>query len=527
MTPVAPDTLADWLHDGGEIALLDVREAGEFGEGHLFYACPTPLSRFEPALERFVPRRTARLVLCDDGASGVAARAAAAAETLGYRAVHVLEGGTAGWTASGRRLFRGVNVPSKTFGELVEHERQVPSIDAAALQRRIDAGERLVIVDGRTVTEHHRMTIPGSTACPNGELVYRIGALAPDPEATVVVNCAGRTRSIIGAATLAGFGVANEVVALRNGTMGWNLAGLRLEHGSERRYGAPPEGAALEGLRRRALDFAARRGVPRVPPAKLRAWLGEEDRTTVLLDVRTPEEFALGHVAGALHAEGGQLVQATDQYLAVRGARVALIDDTEIRAIVVADWLRQMGWDASVLEGGGAAWPALADAARPAPRFEATLPALPLLAAPDWNGATPLLDMRGSMAFRAGHIAGARWATRARLDRATEALGGALSCVLVGEDAVAAGLLARDLAARGITATGLLGGTMEDWRAAGLRIEATPDDPPDAEAIDHLFFVAARHEGDLDAARRYLEWEVALVDQLDPRERAGFKISKV
>ena len=80
---VDAQTLKSWLSDGGEIALLDVREAGEFGEGHLFYAVPAPFSRFEPMLERLVPVRAARLVLCDDGSSGVAARAATAAEGLG------------------------------------------------------------------------------------------------------------------------------------------------------------------------------------------------------------------------------------------------------------------------------------------------------------------------------------------------------------------------------------------------------------------------------------------------------------
>jgi rhodanese-related sulfurtransferase len=524
MTPVPAPTLKEWLHDGGEIALLDVRELGEFGEGHLFYASSTPFSRFEPALERLVPCRAARLVLCDDGASGVAARAAARAEALGYDAVHVLEGGTVAWEAAGLRLFRGVNVPSKTFGELVEHAREIPSIAAEELQRRIAAGEKLVIVDGRTVAEHHRMTIPGSIACPNAELVYRIDALAPDPEATIVVNCAGRTRSIIGAATLGGFGIANKVVALRNGTMGWNLAGLRLEHGSKRHYGPPPEGAALEALLRRAAEFASRRGIPRVKPTTVRAWLGEAGRTTYVLDVRTPEEFERGHVAAATHAEGGQLVQATDQFLAVRGARVVLVDDTEIRAIIVADWLRQMGWDASVLEGGEASWPALADAPPPEPRFERGLPALPRLEAADLRTRkVPLLDARYSMTFRAGHIAGARWATRARIDRIADAR----SCVIIADDAVAARLLARDLAERGIAVEGLLGGDVEEWRAAGLAVEATPEDPPDRDAIDHLFFVHARHEGDLDAARRYLEWEVDLVHRIDERERAAFRISKV
>jgi hypothetical protein len=101
-----------------------------------------------------------------------------------------------------------------------------------------------------------------------------------------------------------------------------------------------------------------------------------------------------------------------------------------------------------------------------------------------------------------------------------------MACLLVADDMTAARLFARDLAERGVTVAGVVAGPVEDWRAAGLAIEATPDDPPDRDAIDHLFFVHARHEGDLDAARRYLDWEVQLVHQIDARERAGFRISK-
>jgi rhodanese-related sulfurtransferase len=519
MKRVDAAALKAWLHDGGEIALLDVREDGEFGTGHLFLAAPLPYSRFEAELERLVPRRPVRLVLVDDGASGVAARAAGRAEELGHDDVHVLAGGTRGWTAAGFRLFSGVNVPSKTFGEIVEHEMHVPSISAEELFAKQKARENLVIVDGRTVAEYRKMSIPGGIACPNGELVYRIGALAPDPETPIVVNCAGRTRSIMGAATLRRFGVKNRVVALRNGTMGWDLAGLELEHGAGRLYPAPPEGEALSALRRRAEAFAAEEGVPRLAPEEARAWLADPGRTAYVLDIRTEEEFAEGHVSGAGHAPGGQLVQATDQWLGVRRARVVLVDDTEIRAIPVAAWLRRMGWDAAVLRGGRESWARLGDVAGES-RLEKTLPVLPRVANASGR---PVLDVRSSKAYRGGHIEGARWLNRARVDRAAAGLSG--ECVLAASDAVLARLAARDLFERGLRPVGLLDGDgPEAWRAGGHAIVATPDDPPDAERIDHLFFTHDRHEGNRAAAQRYLDWELALVGQLDAQERAEFRV---
>src|SRR5215469_1761167 len=229
-------TLKAWLSDGGEIALLDVREAGQFGEAHPFFAVPLPYSRFELGLPDLAPNPNVRLVLTDGG-DGTAARAAKRAEELGYQNLHVLEGGADAWTRAGYTLYAGVNVPSKTFGELIEHRRQTPRLTAAELQAMREAGDNMVIVDGRPFAEYHKMNIPGGICCPNGELVLRIGDIAPDANTKIVVNCAGRTRSIIGAQTLIDFGVPNPVVALQNGTQGWTLAGLTLEHGASRRHG--------------------------------------------------------------------------------------------------------------------------------------------------------------------------------------------------------------------------------------------------------------------------------------------------
>src|SRR5262249_3716161 len=171
-------TLKTALSDGAEIALLDVREPGQFGEGHLFFAIPLPYSRFELGLPDLVPNPRVRLVLCDGG-DGVAARAAKRAEALGYQKVHVLTGGVAAWPAPGSTLLAGANVPSKTFGEMVEHSRHTPRITAHELQAMRAAGDNMVIVDGRPFAEYHRMNIPGGICVPNGELALRIGDIAP------------------------------------------------------------------------------------------------------------------------------------------------------------------------------------------------------------------------------------------------------------------------------------------------------------------------------------------------------------
>lgn len=519
-TKITPATLKSWLHDGAELALLDVREAGQFGEGHLFYAVPLPYSRLELDLPRLVPRRGARVVLLDDGDTDIAERAATRAAALGYTDLHILAGGTIAWQQAGYPLFKGVNVVSKAFGELAEHEFGTPSLSAAELHARIARGENLVVLDGRPLDEFHKMSIPGAICCPNGELSYRIGELVPNADTTIVINCAGRTRSIVGAQTLRHAGIRNPVLALRNGTMGWRLAGYDLDHGKDRRYPDKVDAAQRAALVQKAAELAAQWNLRRIDAATAGNWLQDQTHTTYLLDVRTAEEFAAGHAPGAIHAPGGQLVQATDQWLGVRQARVILADDSAIRATQTAIWLQCMGWRVAILQGGPPEWATLP---QPATADTDVLPVLPSASAKDLQGAV-ILDLRASSAYRAGHIAGARWAIRPKLAASLEGLDATARLVLVAEHPLIARAFAGDLPANLQARTSLLAGGPAEWRSAGLDIAATPAQPSDAESIDYLFFVHDRHNGNLAAAQQYLDWETGLIPQLDELEKAGFNL---
>ena len=515
-------TLKSWLSDGSETALIDVREAGQFGEAHPFFAVPLPYSRFELGLPALVPNQAVRLVLCDD-ADGVAERAARRAEELGYRNISILKGGAPAWGKAGYTLYAGVNVPSKTFGELVEERRHTPHITPQQLQAMRTAGENMVIVDGRTYAEFNRMNIPDGISCPNGELALRIREIAPDPKTKIVVNCAGRTRSIIGAQTLIDFGVPNPVVALENGTQGWFLAGLKVENGATRRYPDQIRSREAAGLSARARALADKHGVPYVAPATAHGWLSDASRTTYLLDVRTAEEVAANGLPGFAHAPGGQLIQATDQWVGVKGARLVLVDDELVRAPVVAAWMRQLGHDACVLAGGIVAagahfWRRRGPPDLPELRMVAPGEVAPAIA----SGAVQAIDLRAGMTFRKGHIAGAAWSIRPRIGAAASH---GRPIVLVADEPGVAALAALDLGEGGCKDIRLLAGGFEAWRAAGLPVEATPDRPADRDCIDFLFFTARRHDNDPEAARQYLTWETGLLAQLDEQERGVFRIT--
>ena len=485
-------TLRGWIMDGGEMALLDAREEGEFGAQHLFWAVPCPLSRREERVAALLPRLTTRIV-CVDDASGLAERLAAYLRGIGCTDVSILDGGTKAWEAAGYVLFSGVNVPSKAFGEWVEHHYGTESVDAAELKSWIDAKRDMVVLDSRTFTEFHRMSIPSAVSVPGGELVYRVGDLAPRPETLVVVNCAGRTRSIMGAESLRQAGIPNRVVALRNGTMGWELAGFACETGSNESFSNSPPGSAGTA-RGRAKGFAARCGVQVIGPARLAELEADSTRTLYVLDVRDPLEFKAWHRPGSVNAPGGQLVQATDAWIGVRHARVALIDNDGVRARMAGGWLRQMGFaDVYAVDG-----------------------AVPALVMPAELGGMEALviDLDRSVGFRDGHIPGAVWGVRTRLHLLRHRLAQASRVVLTSPNGVQAARALEEV--RGLTSAPvdlLLGGTAA-WREAGLPLERDRRTPADADCVDFYLRPYDRNEGVEAAMEAYLSWEIDLVGEI-------------
>jgi rhodanese-related sulfurtransferase len=517
---IAPATLRARLTDRhGELALLDVREQGAFARAHILLASNAPLSRLEIDVPRLVPRRATPIVLCDGG-DGLAGRAAALLARHGYSNVAVLDRGIEGWRDTGFVLFEGVHVPSKAFGEFVEATYGTPHITAAEL-KRLAAPDGLVILDSRPLPEYRQMSIPGGIDVPGAELVHRVRDLAPDPKTLVVVNCAGRTRSIIGAQSLINAGIANRVAALENGTMGWTLAGQRLEHG-QARVPPPLTESSRAWAQAAAAKVAARFGVRTIGHDALERWRAEAAaRTLYLCDVRLPEEYEAGHLPGTRCMPGGQLVQATDSYLGTRGARVVLVDDDGVRATMTASWLLQMGWrETYVLRE------ALRGALERGPErlevlgldegaTEAAISPATLARMLDADGVR-ILDFADSRSFREGHIAGAWWLSRATVQHSLAQIPPALAYVLTSPDGILARLALGEVVRLVDAPVHVLAGGTEAWRAAGLALEAGAErmagDPDDVVYLRPYDRPPEQAEA---AMREYLAWETTLLSQLE------------
>jgi rhodanese-related sulfurtransferase len=508
---VGAQALRAMLLDGAELALLDVREERIFSESHLLFARSVPLSRIELRMARLVPRKATRIVLVDDD-DGLAARAAQVLAKYGYSDVRKLDGGNAAWAAAGYELFSGVNVPSKAFGEFVEHESGTPSISADELHALMTSGTDMVVLDSRPYDEYSRVSIPTSIDVPGAELVLRVHDIAPKPETLVVVNCAGRTRSIIGAQSLINAGVPNKVVALRNGTMGWSLAGFTPDSGKSNRAPEVSHGG-LAWAKAAAEEVAKKLGIKSIDEAALAKLRADDSRTTYVFDVRDPAEYVAGHVAGALSAPGGQLVQATDQYAGTLHARIVLVDEKAARAVMTASWLVQMGWrEVYVLVAAGSEEgfpdnPVLGEAPREAAIGAAALKDLMTRAD------VTLIDLSLSQRYRQAHIRGAWFAIRSRLKAALGKIKPGGPLVLTSEDGVLAGLAVADARALTHQPVHFLEGGNAAWHDIGLPL--TGEEPRMAdEPVDAWLKPYERPDGVKQAMADYLAWETDLLPRI-------------
>ena len=515
-----------------EWALLDVREEGAFDTGHPFWAVNVPLSHIESRIPGLVPRLGTPLVVLDDADDGLASRAAKCLSAMGYTDIHVLEEGLAGWRKAGLPIHAGIYVPSKAFGEYVEHHYKTPSISVERLKVALEQSEDMVVIDCRPFEEFTTSSLPGSINCPGVELITRVYSLLENEKTTVVVHCAGRTRGIIGAQTLINAGLRNPVVTVENGMAGWLLSGQPLAHGGANVAPAP----TLESLQK-AFEATQRLadavGLRTIHANQLREWRQDTSRTLYLFDVRTPQEYEAGHIPEARSAPGGQLLQAFDTFVGTRNSRIVLVDDNGIRARITGFWLRQMGLeDVAILEAAcGLVRNRLASTKENGHRVheplgvmvsEITVLQLHQLLA---EGNAVVLDFSDSLKFGRGHIPGAWFAVRARIAEALSKIPPGLQLVLTSEDGNFAALAYSDVKQISSTPVSVLRGGNSAWSMAGLPMESGRERLTTKN--DDVWYSPIDRPDPIQAIHNYLDWETELIDRIQQERGVRFGHLKV
>ena len=529
-TPITPAQLLELFNGDAPFALIDVREPGEYNASHIPGSSLISRRMLEFDLPAAVPHPATLVVLCDDDGRRVA-RAVSAVAGLGYSNIAWLEGGVNRWMSLDHPTEWGVNVPSKDFGEKMEVVHHVPEIDAMELHARIERGDKMVILDTRTPEEYRRFCIPGGQSVPGGELALRITDITADldPDTTVVVNCAGRTRSIIGTRVLQRMGLNREIVGLKNGTSGWVLAGYELESGADRDRLPSVSDAGRAAAEAYADRCAAEDGVRFLDIAGLDALLDRSRRESVyFIDVRTAEEYDQGRIAGFRWFPGGQCVQRSDDVAVVKNAPIVFCCDGKARAVLTASWYRQLGHhEVYALDGGVAAWTAagrtlesgstvsalfdgsISGAGEPQPLLDArnSVPTVsPQDARNDSHAVVIFVDT--SRDFARGHVPGSHWVPRGWLEEQIVAcVPDAHARVIVtcgdGRQSLLAAATLRNLGYSNVAA---LDGGMTAWRAADLPVEEGLTGVMRTPA-DIVFSGPDRTYADM---QHYLRWETEL-----------------
>ena len=340
-----------------------------------------------------------------------------------------------------------------------------------------------MVVDTRPLEEFNHIALPDGIAAPGAELLFRVFDAAPDPATPIVVNCAGRTRAIIGAQALINAGVPNPVVSLENGTAAWLLDGLTPAHGATREAAAPsPEGLARA---RQAQQRLARRfGIAPLSADALEAFRADATRRTLyLFDIRTEREFDAGHLPGSRHVPGGQLVQNTDRFIGTRQGRIVLADTPDlVRSTITASWLLQLGLhDVHVYPAEPGELSAIGPVAPPLPPLPepraviAPLELSRLLA----GGKATVLDLDPAEPyFRVRRfIPGSFVARRSTLAARLASVPGEGPIVLTSGDGVLAAFAASDPLGPGTRPVLVLQGGTEAWIAAGLGFQTGSGQP--------------------------------------------------
>ena len=514
-------TVKAWISDNKEIAFIDVREIGQHTEGHPFFSISIPYSIFEINIEKLLPNKTVRVVLCDNN-NGISELAFKHANTLGYNKVFILKNGVKGWLEANFKLFDGINVPSKSFGELVEHKFHTPSITPIELLHKQNKKEDIVILDGRPFEEYKKMSIPQSICCPNAELPYKISSIVKDTKTEIIINCAGRTRSIIGAQTLINFGIKNRVYALENGTQGWFLSDLKLDNNKKNYFNINPNEFEKERLNNKILNLLDKNYIQVIGLSEVQSLIEDETRSTYIFNVKT-DLSSENSIPGVRNVPGGQLVQATDNYIGVLKSRIILLDEGDlVRAGTTALWLKKMNFECYVCKEMEKK---IKLNIKDHTKFKDTSLNYAKLDDLKELDKCVIFDIRKSIDYCEARLKNSVWLNRSSLKQNTSNL--LQNIIIIFDDISMLTLIVKDLK----ELRPEIQVQVYQWNNEEIHKFPEYFDQNiinlDKKYIDFNFHTYMRHNGNKDHAKQYLKWETDLLKKMDEEEINFFKIKNI
>ena len=519
---ITPETVRSWISDKEEVAFIDVREIGQHTNGHPFFSISIPYSLFEFNIKILVPNKQTRVILIDNN-NGISDLVYNIAHQMGYSNISIIEGGVEEWVSAGYKLFDGINVPSKSFGELIEKYFHTPSITAKELAQKQKNNENYIVIDGRPFLEYNKMSIPKSICCPNAELFYRVSSYIKDINTEIIINCAGRTRSIIGAQTLIDFGIKNKVKALENGTQGWFLSELSLDHNKNKYLEVLPNDLEMQQLQNKVLKLTNDLNIDLINLKKAQELIIDKKKSTFIFDVTTSKTISITPSI-IMNVPGGQLIQATDKYIGVWKATVILVDDGDlIRAGTTSFWLKKMGYEVYILKEGLLK----AQTLKFTKEIDHKLIDLDFINLEDLVKIKKqiLYDIRSSKDFCKIRIKNSIWLNRAHLYREKTKTDNPI--IIITDNLEKASLIVKDLKQKDKGAIiKVYKWNQNEITSYPSVIDVTIETLSEQNNIDFNFHTHMRHDGNKEHAKQYLEWEINLVNKMDKQELSFFKLSQ-
>ncbi|MBP1934351.1 rhodanese-like domain-containing protein [Ammoniphilus resinae] len=508
---ILPDELEALLLSNEPYALLDIRERPAYNRGQILGSTNVPRYELEFRIPQLVPIQSTEIILYDDEGER-APLAAKSLEENGYSHTKVLKGGLNAWEKAGKPLVKGVNVPSKTFGEVVASQHSINQIAPAELHDQLKRGEAFIGIEVRPPEEvGHSGSIPGFINIQGVELPLVANDLAKQGK-KIVVTCAGRTRGIIAATTLKMMGI--DVLDLHNGTMGWVLSGFELE--SMIPAGPKPSVESKESAHNFAAQLVKDHGIRHLSVERLRE-MQQEESYLYVFDVRTKEEYESGHIPGTVSLPGGQAIQCADDFIAVRNSTIVFVCEDQVRSTLTAYWYLKMGFkNVYVLESGMGPWQE-SDLEKGVPTVvpiglqKAAGKIIKVDAATLRNERSnrKIIYVGNSRDFKNGHIPGSVWLLRSLLEEKIGEIAITEDPIVLtckdGNQAIFAAATLMELGYKRVQA--LEGGT-DAWRSAGFALEKGSSGII-GEADDIL---PRSHERSRQQMIDYLNWEEKLHD---------------
>ena len=502
---VEAKTVKSWISDEKELAFIDVRETAQHTAGHPLFSISIPFSEFEINIEKLLPNKNVRIVLFDNN-DGISEITYKLAKNLKYIKIFILKNGVDGWKKSKFQLFDGINVPSKSFGELVEQKYNTPSITAFQLFQKQKEKKDIIILDGRPFDEYNKMSIPGSVCCPNAEIPFRISEIIKNSNTEIIINCAGRTRSIIGAQTLINFGIKNKVLALENGTQGWFLANLKLDHKKTKFLDKTPTYERINKLRDKMVNLLENK-IEIIDFNQAQKLINDKNITTYVFDVRTNSNQK-NKLSKLRNVPGGQLVQATDKYIGVLKSHVIVFDDGDlVRAGMTALWLKKMNYRCYVVNESPKKIKNLN--LKHDVIFETNSINLIKLENLKNLRDTPIFDIRNSLDYCKKRIKKSVWTNRLIITK--EMTPSHKSIILITDDLPKASLIISDLQEKDPKYVVQVYHWNETDVEYYLDYIDTTEVKLDEKFIDFNFHTHLRHKENKEHAKNYLKWETNLI----------------